>query len=222
MKFTCPNCRQPLLPENINVQTDLALCKACGQVSQLSKLVDADFDPAVLDHPPPGAWYQESMSECIFGATTRSPMAFFLVPFMCVWSGGSLGGIYGTQLVHGKFNLMISLFGIPFLIGTLMFGSIALMSVCGKLEVRIREGLGTVFIGVGRLGWTRRFNLAEVDFIEDSYTPGSRGSGSTSILLRGQSVLRFGSQLTEPRRYFILNVLKRLKAGSGASPRNLG
>jgi len=218
MKFFCPNCRQPLLPENINVQTDLALCKACGQVSQLSKLVDADFDPAVLDHPPPGAWYRETMSECVFGATT---LAFFLVPFMCVWSGFSLGGIYGTQLIHGKFNLMMSLFGLPFLIGTFFLGSIALMAVGGKLEVRVRDGLGTVFVGIGGLGWTRRFNLAEVDSIEDSYTPGRRNGGSTSILLRGQSVLRFGSQLTEPRRYFILNVLKRLKNQTGATSQDL-
>lgn len=47
-------------------------------------------------------------------ATTESPIAFFLVPFMLVWSGGSLGGIYGTQIANGHFNLFLSLFGIPF------------------------------------------------------------------------------------------------------------
>ena len=68
-------------------------------------------------------------------------MAFFLVPFMCVWSGGSLGGIYGSQFFQSKFDLSMSLFGIPFVLGTLLFGSFALMTVCGKVVVSIRERL---------------------------------------------------------------------------------
>ena len=55
------------------------------------------------------------MDTVSLGATTRSPIAFFLVPFMCVWSGGSLGGVYGSQVLNGEFDLGISLFGIPFI-----------------------------------------------------------------------------------------------------------
>jgi hypothetical protein len=213
MKFTCPKCRRPLLPENINAQTDLAVCKECGEVSRLSELADSGFDPAALQSPPPGAWYREVLSEHIFGATTRSPVAFFLVPFMCVWSGFSLFGIYGTQIRTGHFNLTASLFGIPFILGSLLFWTFALMACFGKVELRIRDGRGKVFTGIGAVGWTRSFNLDEVDRIEEQGTntryPGAQG---TSIVLIGKTLLRCASNVSEPRRYFLVNVLKRLKA----------
>ena len=116
-----------------------------GEVFRLSSLVQATASgPVDLNEPPPGAWYQEDFDGFVVGATTRHPIAFILVPFMCVWSGFSLGGIYGSQIAQGRFNLFESLFGIPFIIGTLIFGSMALMSVCGKVIVRVRDSGGNV------------------------------------------------------------------------------
>lgn len=222
MKFNCPVCHQLFSPENINVQTDLALCKACGNVTPLSTLADGEFDADVLQNPPKGTWFHETMSESVVGATTRHPIAFFLVPFMCVWAGGSLGGIYGTQIAKGEFNLMMSLFGLPFLIGSIVFGSIALMAVCGKVEIRIREGAGQIFVGVGPVGWNRSFQLDEVDAIESRPTEyiRHRPSHPASLLLRGGTPLRFGTTLTEPRRHFILSVLRQEKARRGGKARS--
>lgn len=213
MKFNCPSCRLPFLPENINIQTDLALCKDCGGIARISELVDEEFDTSTLSQPPKGAWYRQTMSETIIGATTRHPMAFMMVPFMCVWSGFSLGGIYGTQITNGKFSLMMSLFGLPFLIGTILLGSLALMAVCGKVEVRLRGRRGVVFVGVGSLGWKRALNLDEVDtIIEETHAtnyPGSQGAG---IVMKGKSRLRFATNLSEARRHFMLNALKAVKS----------
>jgi len=44
-----------------------------------------------------------------------------VIPHVVVTSK-SLGGIYGSQIMKGKFVLGQSLFGIPFLLGTLVFG----------------------------------------------------------------------------------------------------
>jgi hypothetical protein len=132
---------------------------------------------------------------------------------MCVWSGGSLGGIYGAQIAKGKFDPFISLFGIPFLLGSLLFWSIALMAIWGKVEVRVRDQVGTVFVGIGRMGWRRKFNLDEVENIADEAAkaryPGSQGA---AITFTGKTKMSFGSNLNEARRYFVLNVLKQLKA----------
>ena len=113
------------------------------------------------------------------GGDDESPAAFFLVPFMCVWSGGSLGGIYGSRIARGQFNLEASLFGIPFVLGTLLFGSIAVMSLCGKAVVRVRGDEGVVFVGVGAIGWRRRFRWGEVtrvmEGVPQSKYPGQEG-----------------------------------------------
>lgn len=213
MKLNCPTCARPFLPENLNVQTDLGLCAGCGNMARLSTLADADFEAETLSSPPRGAWYRESMNDVVVGASTRSPIAFFLVPFMCVWSGGSLGGIYGTQIVSGKFNLFLSLFGIPFLLGSILFWSLALMAVCGKVEVRLRDRRGVIFVGVGSLGWKRPVDLAEVQTITEEHSmmnyPGRQGQG---IVLEGNTRVRFGTNLNEARRHFMLNALRALKA----------
>jgi hypothetical protein len=215
MKFTCPACRQPFAAENINLHTDLALCTGCGQIARPSELADADFERAELRNPPKGAWYRPSLHEVVIGATTRHPSAFLLVPFMCVWSGFSLGGIYGTQIKNGDFSLLMSLFGLPFLVGSIALGSIALMAVCGKVEVRLRGRAGVIFVGVGPLGWKRAIDLNEIDHITEQAGamnyPGSQGTG---ILLQGRTRLRFATNLTEARRYFIFQALKTIKAGA--------
>jgi hypothetical protein len=140
-------------------------------------------------------------------------IAIFLVPFMCVWSGFSLGGIYGTQIVDGKFNLVLSLFGIPFVIGTLLFGSIAVMSVCGKITLTVDNNLGRLFAGVGPIGWTRQFDWASITRIEeDRLGYNYSGSHGLVIALIGKTRLKFGSMLREPRRYFLLQGLRKLLA----------
>lgn len=220
MKFKCPKCGQAILTEDINIQTDLALCRSCQQVSRPSELADDDFNTAALTDPPKGAWFRQTMNETVIGATTRSPVAFFLVPFMCIWSGASIGGIYGTQIMKGQFNPLLSLLGIPFLMGSLLFWSVALMAICGKVEVRLRGRQGVIFTGVGALGWKRPIDLNDVNSITESpWAVNYPGNHRGGILLDGRKRLRFASNVSEARRIFILNALKSIKAGSDHSPR---
>jgi hypothetical protein len=215
MQVVCPRCRQVLGGDAINVVTDVARCARCDQVFALSALVHAlALGRVDRDTPPRGAWYQADFNGFVVGATTRHPIALFLVPFMCVWSGFSLGGIYGSQLMHGRFNLGMSLFGIPFVVGTLIFGSIALMAACGKVVVRVLDSEGEVFTGIGSLGWRRPFDGSQVSSVRiEPYATGQNRTAMT-IVLDGPHKLRFGSGLTEARRDFIAGVLREeLTAG---------
>ncbi len=215
MQLICPTCSAPYPPESINVQTDVAHCPQCNNFTHPSQLLSQDTKPEVITAPPPGAWYREGIHETVVGATTRSPIAFFMVPFMCVWSGFSLGGIYGTQIAKGEFSLLMSLFGLPFVAGSVLFWSITLMAICGKSEVRLRGQRGEVFVGIGSIGWKRRFDFADVDAVVESMSstryPGRDHNGGV-IELNGKSTLRFGSNLSEARRYFILHSLRTYMA----------
>src|SRR4051812_4884970 len=99
MRITCPRCATAPPADQINMATDLAFCPACGEAFAISaRLAEGtrSVRPATeMPTPPPGAWIREEPGATVVGATTRSPIAFFLVPFMTVWSGFSLGGIYG-------------------------------------------------------------------------------------------------------------------------------
>ncbi|MCA8989543.1 MAG: hypothetical protein KDA78_17985 [Planctomycetaceae bacterium] len=197
----------------MNVATDVAVCPSCDEVFPLSLVVgtqeiSAEFD---INDPPGGAWFQEDFQEWRIGASTRSPAAFFLVPFMCVWSGFSLGGIYGTQIAKGEFDLGMSLFGIPFILGTLLFGGIAVMTVFGRVDVIVADTVGRVFTGVGPLGWTRRFDWSQVTWIEED-NPDYEYSGNSGrvISLVGKTRLKFASMMSDARRYYLLQGLREL------------
>lgn len=212
MQLQCPKCETLIPAEKMNVATDLAVCPSCDEVFQLSELVASGGDAADVDlsDPPRGVWFHRDFDGFRLGASLRSPIAFFLVPFMCVWSGFSLGGIYGTQIWKGEFDLGTSLFGIPFVIGTLLFGSIALMSVCGKVVIRVDRNHGSVFTGVGPFGWRRRFDWREVQSVKEPVSANSDSANSKSIALEGEDRLVFGSGLNEARRYFVLQALRRM------------
>jgi len=203
--------------DDVNVAKDLALCRQCGQTWSYADLIDdgkvANFIPS---EPPKGAWYLETGPRSFeIGATTRSSLAIFLVPFMCVWSGGSLGGIYGTQIAKRHFELGISLFGIPFLLGTLLFGSVAMMSLCGKVIVKVDDDDGVIFTGVGPIGWRRRFSWRGVSSIRRTEKTGNRGSTSDQITFDGQKRLNFAANIKTERLEFMLAMLRRKLRESG-------
>ena len=211
MKLTCPECRQDIPLDDVNVATDLALCRNCSRNFSYSEVLEDEETPAVdLHRPPSGAWFHRDHRGFEVGATTRSPVAFFLVPFMMVWSGFSIGGIYGTQIAKGQFNLGMSLFGIPFLLGTLLFGSIAVMSVCGKMLIRVEGNQGTAFTGVGPLGWRKRFKWDEVKAVRRTWKAGSEGSRTSQITLETTESINIGVGLSEKRFKFMLSALRQV------------
>jgi len=219
MQVLCPKCGQAIAGNDMNVVTDIARCPRCGEVFALSSLVPANASgPVDIDNPPRGAWYRAEFDGFVVGATTRHPIALFLVPFMCVWAGFSLGGIYGSQIVQGRFNLGTSLFGIPFVLGTLLFGSMALMAVCGKVVVRVSDSAGVVFTGIGPFGWRRPFDSLQVTTVRIEPHFSGQHRQSMTIVLDGPHKLRFGSGLTEARRDFVANVLRQ-ELGHGNQPR---
>ena len=212
MKVICPKCRREIPLDDVNVNTDIALCRPCGEAHAFSELVEDESSGLVnLEQPPKGAWFKRDNLGFEVGSTTRSAAAFFLVPFMCVWSGFSLGGIYGSQIVKGEFNLGMSLFGIPFLLGTLLFGSIAVMSVCGKVCVKVQGNNGVVFTGVGPIGWRQRFEWNGVTTFRIADRVGSRGATSNQITMEGRKRLDFGSGIRADRLDFMIGALRHMR-----------
>jgi hypothetical protein len=208
----CTNCGAEVPASQINIKTDLAHCKACNTVFKISEATiqqDSLFD---VKNNPKGTWYKRvSSQELKLGASTKSPWALFLVPFMLVWSGGSLGGIYGTQITSGEFDPFLSLFGIPFLLGTIIFGSIAAMMVAGKVEITMDKQGGKIFTGLGSIGITKRFQWSDISQIQEIGNTGigQRGRGM-KISLEGSKRLTFGMFLREARRFYIVNALRQV------------
>jgi len=175
IKLCCPQCRQPMTAEQ------------------------------VIRHPPKGAWYREEIDQTVIGASTRSPTAFFLVPFMCAWSV-PIVVMYGSVINAEQFQVIPALFGIPFIVVAVFLGAASLMMMWGKVEVSIGR-TSSVFVGIGDFGWKRSFDWSAVWSIREERVDDS----NRTILLEGNKRLYFGTELNDQRRYFVLNALKLLR-----------
>lgn len=209
--MNCPKCRSEIPNTNINIQTDVAQCSDCGNIFKISGIIPDIHSNFDLNDAPKGAWHHYDFDKTTIGATTRTPIAFFLVPFMLVWSGMSLGGIYGPQIISGEFDLTKSLFGIPFLIGSLIFWCVTLMAIFGKIELTFDKQGGKIFTGIGKTGLTKHFIWKDVSKIEEKISniryPGNQGG---LIVFEGKKRLSFGLGLNEERKYYILQALKNI------------
>lgn len=196
-KYNCPKCGCEVGMGNINVKKDILLCSSCGETSRFSEIVDLereaeeeDSSRRLLNSNPPKHLKVISDPTDMTGRISLiyrkfSPMAFFFIPFTCVWSGFSMTAIYGSQIASGKFDLRLSLFGLPFLVGSIVLVSVCLFCLFGKRVLTLERGNGKYFFGVGFIGIFKRFTYdrqTKVREGETSYTVGGGRHGGGSPL----------------------------------------
>jgi len=212
IKVNCPNCGTNVQAKDLNISTDIGKCSSCETVFNISESiqtnVENDFD---VEASPNGAEFIKLENGFQIIASTRSKAAWFIVPFTLVWAGFSLSAIYGSQLANQSFNLQTSLFGIPFLIGSTILISISLLMLAGKVVVGANGYNGWIFTGVGKIGWTRKFNWQDFHKVEEGLTSFRiNHSHKPVIFLQGKTRIGFGMWLNDERRYFIMNCIRKM------------
>ena len=199
--------------DDVNVAKDIALCRACGKTTSFAALQDSSKLAEVdLASPPRHVKdTQDAQYDLSLTYHRKSPILFFLIPFTLLWSGGSIGGIFIAPLMQGK-PLENALFGIPFLIGTVVLLGVIAFLLAGGWRIHVSGNEGTAFCGVGSLGWTRRFTLDRTSqvtlancgaSVNDKPVPCIRiDTGSTSC--------SFGAFIHQDSKHYIAARLRQL------------
>ncbi len=176
MEFHCPDCGLPIETADLAPAQGVAVCRFCEKPFPLAACQEAvPFERRNLvpeQNIPKGVTLEETMDGFRLTLSTRSCIAFFLVPFTLFWAGGSLGGLYGTQIAKGEFNLMMSLFGLPFLAGSVLLIGLTVMTVAGRCVVELAGGKFS--IRTGALGFYRTQSAAWDDVLSCRLTEASR------------------------------------------------
>jgi hypothetical protein len=218
--YHCSGCNAVIPLADVNVASDIALCRACGKTMAFSEIAPfpgaADID---LQLPPKGVRIEENP---IHGRTIiykKIPLVvLFLIPFAALWSGGSMFGIYGSQLKSGNFNLTKSLFGLPFLIGTIVLVSIILFCLFGSWRISFPGGLLEVVLKLGPIRWTRRHMYDPTSRVSIQESPNVRVNNAPQRLIQietqGQK-LKFGTAIPEEAKNFIAEVIRRTIRSNG-------
>lgn len=208
--MNCPNCNSDIEKNNINIAKDITYCHNCDRVFRISECLNLKLEVECdITIPPNGAWFRQERRKKVIGATTRSCIGYFLLPFTLIWSGGSLGGIYGTQLISGELQLEMALFGIPFIIGTFFLIAFTAMFLGGKVEITLENNIATVFTGVGSIGLKKTFDINSVNNIKVEERRGNKGKRYKVIIVEAHKKISFGSFLTEERTNFMYFALRK-------------
>jgi len=221
MNIVCPKCRKAIPMEDVNVSADTALCRDCGKTFRFSDLTSIVLDtgPVDLGAPPPHVKVEWNPLDGSITLTHHrfSKFAFFVIPFTMVWSGLSLWDSYVKQFVNHKFDLLSTIFGLPFLAGTLFLVAVVLLLVFGKIRVRLGAGKGSVFEGVGAIGRTRRFAYStntSVHIFSESATDNYTGRAKTflyGITLKDtdRGTVKIIGNFTKEERDYIASAIAR-------------
>jgi hypothetical protein len=201
MEFHCPECGLPIEVADLAPAQGVAVCRFCEKSHPLAACQAAvpyeqrNIVPEMA--VPKGVRIEETMDGFRLTISTRSCIAIFLVPFTLFWAGGSLGGIYGMQIAKGEFNLVMSLFGLPFLAGSVFLIALTVMAVAGRCVVELAGGKFS--IRTGALGIYRTQTAAWDDVLSCRLTEAtSRGRSSYSttyqveVACEGDKTLRLG------------------------------
>jgi hypothetical protein len=184
----CPQCRNTILSEEVNVARDVAYCRKCNLSHSLSTLThDGELEPATdMLNPPKGAWWTSSGAETVIGATHRSlGTAAGALAFGLFWNG--IVSVFVLLAIAGTLHqlglpvphwfpapnvndspmglgmvIFLWIFLTPFItIGLIMIGTF-LSALAGRTEVRSNHDEVVVFVGIGALGWRRRLPTSEI------------------------------------------------------------
>lgn len=213
--MNCPHCHQKIPNKEISFRKDSFHCSNCHKEITLTDLRDyyysnkkSEYQGFNINDPPKGCRVSKKAGKMIIEATTRSPIAFFLVPFMTVWTYFTVISMYGGQILSGRFDLILSITGIPFLLGAIVFWGLTLLLIFGKVSLSMDKSGGRIFTGIGIIGKTKIFNWEDVIAVEEKIIRGNKNN-TPVIILRGQlKNITFASMLTAKRRYYIMRTLK--------------
>lgn len=164
-----------------------------------------------LSQPPRGVTVSRSLISGIDIVYRRlNPVAFFLVPFTGLWSGLSLWGIYGSQWTSGKFDPVISLAGLPFVIGTVFLIGLIVFFLFGSWRVHLDRGAARFFTGVGPFGRRREIAFGADTRVEipDACVKVRRLPQQFITVTTGDRTVDFGAKLPHDVRLYIANVLR--------------
>ena len=179
--YVCPSCGARISLKDINIKTDVMLCRVCGKTSSCSMYLQQEDSRKALGKPP-------KRVRVIHEEATFDRPREERIEWKCgLW--GALFGAFWTCLgamtlwktigwycgrFHSATNPEIGIVVSPliFLLGL----AFTIFSIFGKFSLSITDGWCTYFIGVGKIGRKREFRLRRDTSVKVEVVPSPNSS----------------------------------------------
>lgn len=238
MALTCPKCAAIIPADDINVATDVAICRACSTTHKAADLVHDDVIDATHDETasvlsgsmPRGIRWRDDGQTLVIGAPTGSRLvAGLLAVFAGFWTMGAFVFV-GDMLFPSSSPIPPAESGagsaptppapgadaadIPMAVVLLgiptFFWFMAYVALCSRLHIQIRPDAATIRRGAFPIRLTRTFEPARVTAVLEEADPSTRVNGQPVrvITIKADEDIRFGGMLRADRKRWILAILR--------------
>jgi len=212
MKLVCPECKSDVPRTDVDMSSETAFCWHCQKNFACKDWIESALvTPESLQHPPIGAAYEQSPDGFKVVVSTGSYRWLFFLPAACFWS--KLAYLFTWALLHPKSIepgagwVLIPVLTLFYLLGAALWGG-ALMPIFGKVAIRVDGDSGSIFTGIGVLGWRRRFNWRGVERIRLT-TFYSKKWNREQITLEGDEVIQVARGVSHDRLCYLLTALRQ-------------
>lgn len=161
LEWKCPKCSAPLAMEDVNMATDMVLCRSCSQVSRCSELVQENQDEKILDSVPRRIRMLKTARGLEVTYQRRKGIGFFFLIFTLVWDGVTYPLLFHMLGSETGVSLLPVLFFVPFVLVGLGMLLATIYIFFGRIALTLKPGGGELFRGVGCLGRRQRFLLTK-------------------------------------------------------------
>ena len=187
----CPVCGAVIPWDDVNVSTDIALCRACSKTHALSVIYGPNLirTDVALSRPPTGVWVRQDGRDMSVGAKAWSISTFLaLLVRTMFWNGivsifvlfAVAASLYRAGIAQPSWFPTPTMSGNPVPLGAMVFlwiflapfiavGTLFLaqtvVNAAGRVEMRVAADSVEVFTGVGRIGIRRGFQPVGVQAV---------------------------------------------------------
>lgn len=179
--YSCPSCGARIALRDINVKSDVMLCRTCGRTCSCSKYLQREAACKAPGEPPKRVRIirNDAAPDRLREERIEWKYGLWSVLFGALWT--CLGAIVLWKDIgwycgrfHSATNPEIGIVVSPFIL--LLGFAFTIFSLFGKFSLSVVDGMCTYFIGVGKLGRKREFRLHRDTSVEFEVVSGKNGS----------------------------------------------
>ncbi len=188
----CPACGRAFEPQEIDVAAGAATCPACDRGWSLGVL--AGFGTNERVEMPAGCQMFDDLDARVIECRMQSGVPAIIVGiFACVWNvflwtafmpRSISAAFHATDTTSLLMSLLFLLFCLPFVVVGIAVAGFAVLLRWGRTTIRLGRSEGEVFIGVGQIGWKRRFDPSQVTEVRESVRAHRDDKGRTRTTRR--------------------------------------
>lgn len=222
--LNCPNCGAVIGLEDVNVSTDVALCRQCQAVHSFSALRSQVEDDSILDTIPNRVTVTQGMKgvELVYKRPKTAGIAVGV--FGIIWS--SFVGTFATVMFSGETykvngvekcgpDTMTCLMLLPFVLVGIGMLCAAVYQLFGGIKLTVRPGYAELFRGVGPIGRRQKFLLSkgqEISIVDSNISQNHRVLKMIEVGQPEGAPFCFGTAMHgEPAQEYFAAVLRSMR-----------